>query len=482
MSAGLKEKTMKGLSWNLADNAMNQGIRFLVGLVLARLLTPSDFGMIGIALIFVTIFEDIVDGGFTNALIQKKSPTQADYSTAFVTNLAFSVFLYVILFWGAPYIANFFNNPLLSLLTRVISAILVIDAFMFVPKAKLTKELDFKTQTKISVISSFVSGITGIGCALCGYGVWSLVVQQLVRHFLNTFLLWLANKGTISMQFSRQSFISLFSFGSKVLISDLISSIYKQLYHIVIGKVYAPATLGQYTRAHQFGSLFSQTFTKIVQKVSYPVLSNIQDENERLLSAYKNLIGYSMFISFTCMLLLAAIAHSLIIVLIGEKWLMAVGFLQILCFTMMLYPLHAINQNILKVKGRSDLYLKLVVITKIVGLAPVLLGIFCNIYYMLIGSFVESCICYCLNSRYSGLLVGYGTTMQIKDVFPSLMVALISASIVFSISFLSLPPYIILFLQIVIGLCLIVGISEITRLDAYLGVKSLAKSYFGYHE
>lgn len=189
-----------------------------------------------------------------------------------------------------------------------------------------------------------------------------------------------------------------------------------------------------------------------------------------------------MFISFTCMLLLAAIAHSLIIVLIGEKWLMAVGFLQILCFTMMLYPLHAINQNILKVKGRSDLYLKLVVITKIVGLAPVLLGIFCNIYYMLIGSFVESCICYCLNSRYSGLLVGYGTTMQIKDVFPSLMVALISASIVFSISFLSLPPYIILFLQIVIGLCLIVGISEITRLDAYLGVKSLAKSYFGYHE
>lgn len=482
MSMDLKKKTMKGLSWNLADNAMNQGIRFLVGLVLARLLTPNDFGMIGIALIFVAIFEDIVDGGFTNALIQKKSPTKTDYSTAFVTNLVFSLFLYGILFLSAPYIAIFFDNPLLSLLTRIISAILIIDAFMFVPKAKLTKELDFKTQTKISVISSLVSGIIGIGFALCGYGVWSLVIQQLVRHFLNTLLLWFANKGTISMHFSEQSFITLFSFGSKLLVSDLISSIYKQLYHIVIGKVYAPATLGQYTRAHQFGSLFSQSFTKIVQKVSYPVLSKIQDENERLQSAYKKLIEYSMFISFTCMLLLAAIAQSLIIVLIGEKWLMAVGFLQILCFTMMLYPLHAINLNILKVKGRSDLYLKLEVITKIIGLVPVFLGIFFNIYYMLIGSFVESSICYCLNSRYSGLLVGYSTTRQIKDVFPSFMIALVSAGMVYFISFLSLPPYIILFLQVVMGICLIIGISETTRLDAYFGVKSLLKYYLGKHE
>ena len=212
------------------------------------------------------------------------------------------------------------------------------------------------------------------------------------------------------------------------------------------------------------------------------MLSNIQDENVRLLSAYKNLIGYSMFISFTCMLLLAAIAHSLIIVLIGEKWLMAVGILQILCFTMMLYPLHAINQNILKVKGRSDLYLKLVVITRIIGLVPVFLGIFFNIYYMLIGSFIESCICYCLNSRYSGLLVGYGTTKQLKDVFPSFATAFVSAGIVYFISFLSLPPSIILLLQVVIGLCLIIGISEVSCLDAYIGVKSLSKYYLGRHE
>lgn len=482
MSIDLKRKTMAGLSWSLADNAMNQGIRFLVGLVLARLLTPSDFGLIGIALIFVSIFEDIVDGGFSNALIQKKNPSSTDYSTAFVANLAFSTVLYALLYLLAWPIAAFFSNPLLVSLTRVMSAILLIDAFMFVPKARLTKELDFKTQTKISVVSSFVSGVVGIGCALWGFGVWALVTQQLVRHFLNTLLLWMATRGSISMHFSRQSFTTLFSFGSKMLLSDLISSVYRQLYHIVIGKFYAPATLGQYTRAHQFGSLFSQTFTKIVQKVSYPVLSNIQDENERLQTAYRNLIGYSMFVSFNCMLLLAAIAHSLIIVLIGDKWLPAVGFLQILSFTMMLYPLHAINQNILKVKGRSDLYLKLEIITRIIGLLPLLLGIFYNIYYMLIGSVIESCVCYCLNSRYSGQLMGYGTVRQVKDVLPSFITALVSAGFVYALSFLPFSPLAMLLLQVATGISLIVGISEVTHLNAYLGVKSLSKYYLGKHE
>lgn len=468
---------MAGLSWSLADNVMNQGIRFLVGLILARLLTPSDFGLIGIALIFVAIFEDIVDGGFTNALIQKKTPTQSDYNTAFVTNLVFSMFLYTLLFLLAPSIASFFDNPQLILLIRVLSAMLLIDAFMFVPKVRLTKELDFKSQTKISVASSFVSGVTGISCALCGCGVWALVTQQLARHSLNTLLLWMANRGNISIHFSKQSFATLFSFGSKMLLSDLISSVYRQLYHIVIGKFYASATLGQYTRAHQFSSLFSQTFTKIVQKVSYPVLSNIQDENERLLTAYRNLIGYSMFVSFSCMLLLAATAHSLIVVLIGDKWLPAVGFLQILCFTMMLYPLHAINQNILKVKGRSDLYLKLEIITRVIGLAPLLLGVFFNIYYMLIGSVIESCVCYCLNSSYSGQLVGYGTVRQVKDVLPSFMTALVSAGFVYALSFLPFSPLVILLLQVTTGIILILGISEVFRLDAYMGVKSLSKYY-----
>lgn len=477
MANGLKQKTLKGIGWSFVDDAANQGIRFIVGLVLARLLTPYDFGIVGIALIFVAIFEDISDGGFSNALIQKKDPTPTDYSTAFVVNLSFSTFLYTLLFFLAPLIADFFNNPNLVLLTRVISIIIVIDAMMFVPKTRLTKNLNFKIQTKISITASVISGVAGIAYALLGGGVWALVAQQTVRHLVNTSLLWFVNRHYFSVYFSKQSFVSMFSFGSKILLSELINSIYRQLYQIVIGKFYTPATLGQFTRAQQFGSLFSKTFTKVVQKVSYPVLSNIQNENDRLLAAYRTLIMYTMFISFASMLMLAAVAKPLIIFLIGEKWLPSVLFLQILCFSLMLYPLHAINLNILKVRGRSDIYLKLEVIKKIIGVLPVLLGIFFNIYYMLIGSVIEGFISYYLNSSYSGRLVGYSMIQQVKDIFPSFVVALIVAGTVYVFSFLPINVFLILISQILMGFIMLILISEFFHIEAYCGMKSLFLNY-----
>lgn len=478
MANGLKQKTLKGIGWSFVDDAANQGIRFIVGLVLARLLTPYDFGVVGIALIFVAIFEDLSDGGFSNALIQKKDPTPADYSTAFVVNLSFSSVLYTLLFILAPYIAVFFANPDLVLLTRVISIIIVIDALMFVPKARLTKNLNFKIQTKISITASAISGVVGIVYALMGGGVWALVVQQTVRHLVNTSMLWFVNRNYFSVYFSKESFVSMFSFGSKILLSELINSIYRQLYQIVIGKFYTPALLGQFTRAQQFGSLFSKTFTKVVQKVSYPVLSNIQNEKERLLAAYRTLIKYTMFISFTSMLMLAAVAKPLILILIGEKWLPSVLFLQILCFSLMLYPLHAINLNILKVRGRSDIYLKLEVIKKIIGVVPVLLGVFFNIYYMLIGSVViEGFISYYLNSSYSGRLVGYSMIQQIRDILPSFIVALIVSGTVYVFTFLPINDFIILISQTLTGFIMLIIISEFFHIEAYCGMKSLFLNY-----
>jgi O-antigen/teichoic acid export membrane protein len=477
---GLKSKTVKGLGWSFADNAANQGLRFLVGLVLARLVTPHDYGLIGIALIFVTVFESVVDGGFTNALIQKKLPTEKDYGTAFLTNTVVSLFIYAIIFLLAPKIAIFFNHePQIVNIVRVVSCLLVIDALVLVPRARLTKAMDFKIQTKISLVSSVFAGVTGISMAFCGMGVWALVGQQLARHGCNSLLLSIICRHNLTFSFSKESFRSLFSFGSKLLLSDLINSIYRQFYSIVIAKCFSPVTLGHYTRAHQFSTFFSVTFTQIVQKVSFPALSSIQDEDEKVREGYRMLIKYSMFIDLICMLGLAAVSRPMIVTLIGSQWLEAVPYLQILCFMMMFYPLQAINLNILKVKGRSDLFLRLEIINRVLGIFPLLTGIiFHNIYWMLIGSVIAEIIGYYLNSHYSGKLIGYSISQQVKDIFPEFCIASLIAIILYCMSFAEFTDYILFPLQIVAGIILVVLFSEITRLDAYLGIKSIICSRY----
>lgn len=476
-SSELKQHTLKGLKWSFLDNALNQGIRFILGLVLARLLTPYDFGIIGIALIFVSISEDIVDGGFTNALIQKKTPSPVDYSTVFVTNLVFSAVLYAVLFLLAPHIAVFFNNPQLTSVIRVISVILLIDAFMFVAKVRLTKDLDFKRLAKISVSSSVISGVVGIIFALSGFGVWSLVFQQLTRHLLNTSLLWFTNKGGLSVRFSKKSFTSLFSFGSKLLITDLTISIYNQLVNVVVGKCYSPATLGQYSRAHQFSGLFSSTLNQIIQRVSYPALSKIQDDYERLLRAYRELIKTTSFVVFSLMLFLAAIAEPLITVLIGNKWLECVPYLQLLCFSRMLQPLLSINMNIFKVKGRSDLCLKLELTKRLLDIFSIALGILVSIYWMLIGSIIVNIVAYLLNVYYSSRLLGYTMKRQLKDITPALMVAGLVSILVFLPIYISHQYYVILPIQILVWLVMLIIVSETIKLDGYLYIKTILKEH-----
>ena len=481
MGKGLRKKTAVGLGWSFADGALNQGIRFIVGLILARMLSPHDYGLIGIALIFVSVLEDVIDGGFTNALIQKYAPTTKDYSTAFLTNIILSLLLYALLFLSSPLIAAFFKEDQLVSLVRVISIILFIDALVFVPRARLIKKMDFKVQTKISFSSNILSAIVGIAMAVGGFGVWALVGQQLSRHLLQTILFWMASKWDIPLVFSRESFNSLFSFGSKLLLSDFINSVYRQLYQIVIGKFYHPVTLGYYTRAHQFSSLFSLTFTQMVQKVSFPALSSIQDNEAKMLSAYKMLIKSAMYVDFICMLVLAASARPMVVTLVGEKWLPAVPYLQILCFSMLLYPLHAINLNMLKVKGRSDLFLKLEILKKIIGLIPLTLGIFVGIYWMLIGSVVENLIGFFINSYYSRHLIGYGSIQQILDLMPSLLLAITVSVLTFLLAFLPFSDYVVFPLQVVMAVALTIGLSEITRIEPYLEIKKMATNYISSH-
>ncbi len=474
MSESLTNKTIKGVSWSFLDNMASQGITFLVGLVLARILTPDDYGLIGIITIFIQVFNNIVDSGFSNALIRKSDATDKDYNTVFVSNMIISIILCLTLYLCSSLIANFFERPQLDALLKVMSCIVVINAFAIIQRTLLVKRIDFKAQTKISLISSITSGVVGIGMALKGFGVWSLVAQQISRQLLNTIFLWIYAKWYPRLKFSIQSFKELFGFGWKLLVSSLIDTVWKEIYQVVIGKCYSPATLGQYTQAQQFSSICSSNLTAIIQRVSYPVLSSIQDDKVRLKAGYKRIIKITMLLTFTLMLGMAGSAKSMIRVLVGDQWLTAVPFLQIICFSMMLYPLHSLNLNMLQVQGRSDLFLKLEIIKKCVAVIPILLGIFINIYWMLIGSVLTGSFAYYLNAYYSGPALDYSIKEQVKDILPSFGVALTMALIVYAMSFINISPFILFPVQVITGAIITIALCKITKLPEYKEIEEIA--------
>lgn len=467
----LKNKTVKGMGWSALENVTRLGVSFVVSIILARLLSPEEYDLIGILTIFIAIFNSIVDSGFTNALIRKQNVTDTDYCTVFYTNIVLSAILATVLFFCAKPISIFFERPELVSLTKVMSVVVVINAFSLVQRARTTKALDFKTQTKITFISSIVSGAIGIGMAFMGYGVWALVGQQISNQLLTTLFFWIYNKWIPKFVFSLSSFKEMWAFGSKLLASSLIDTTWKEIYQVVIGKCYSPGTLGLYTRAKQFADLCSSNLTSVVQRVSYPVLSSIQDDRTRLKGAYQRVIKTTMLPTFVLMLGMAACAESMIYVLIGEKWLRCVPMLQIICTYGMLYPLHALNLNMLQVQGRSDLFLKLEIIKKIIAIGPLLLGIFVNIYLMLAGSLITSLISYYLNAYYSGPYLNYSIKEQVKDILPSLGVALAMAVPVYAMSFIPLNPFILLPLQIVVGAVITIGICEATKFPEYMELK-----------
>ena len=476
MPESLKNKAVHGAKWSFIDNISNSGVTFLVGLILARLLTPAEYGIMAMIAIFIAVSNSIVDSGFSNALIRKVRIEKVDYNTVFLFNLIVSIVLYILLYVAAPAISLFFKEPVLIDVLRVIGLILIVNALGIIPRTILVRGIDFKTQTKVSIISSVSSGLVGVGMAIVGFGVWSLVWQQLSRQILNSLFLWIFCKWMPQWEFSVKSFKEMFGFGYKLLLSGLLDTLYKNVYYVVIGRCYSSAQLGQYTRAEQFNMIFSSNLTSVVQRVSYPVLSSIQEEPERLREAYRKVIKITMLITFACMLGLAAVAKPLILILIGEKWLPAVYFLQIICFSGILYPLHAINLNILQVKGRSDLFLKLEIIKKIIAVGPIVVGIAYGIEYMLWGSVLTSFIAYFLNSYYSANLINYPTGEQIKDILPTFLTSFVVAAFMWSVSFWNISVYALLPIQLFAGILLALFIYEKWHRDEYLEVKQLVLS------
>lgn len=472
-----KGKAVKGTFWSAVDAFLGQGVTFIVGIILARLLSPDEYGLIGICLIFNTVLNGIVDSGFSNALIRKKEVSNEDYNTMFITNLVISSVLYLMLFISSPFISDFFNRSELTSLIRVTGLVLFFNALSLTHSTILTKRIDFKTKTKASFVSAVLSGSIGIVMAYIGLGVWALVWQIVSKQLFYTLSLWILIRWWPAIRFSRKAFDYMWGFGWKLLVSGLLNNIWNQLYQVVVGKFYSPATLGQYSRSKDFASIFSSNLTSIVQRVSYPVLANIQNDQERMIAAYRSVIKTTMFITCVCLFFLGAVAEPLIYCLVGTQWQEAATYLPLICISMSLYPLHAINLNMLQVQGRSDIFLYLEVIKKILSVIPICLGIFFNVYVMLIGSIVIGIISFFLNSWYTGKKLNYSSWMQLKDVAPSYGIACIMALSIYFLKFFPISYWVILPSQILIGSVVFIIVCKITKSPEYQEVKSIISFY-----
>lgn len=421
MAESLKHKTLKGTLWSSVERFSVQGIAFVVMIVMARILTPEDYGLVGMVTIFVAVSQSLVDSGFSQALIRKQDRSETDNSTVFFFNIAVGLVLYLILFLCAPLIARFYDQPLLTPLTRLISLSVLINSFVVVQRALLTVRIDFKTQAKASLAAAIIAGAVGITMAYTGFGVWAIVWYQLVNLAVNVGLLWVFSKWRPRLLYSWASFRELFSFGSKLALSGIIDTLYNNIYLIVIGKVFKASDLGYYTRAHQFAQFPSSNLSAIMQRVTFPVLCTIQDDDDRLRSVYRRFLRLSAFVVFPLMCGLAGVSYPFIRLILGEKWLFSAGLLQIICLSMMWYPVHAINLNLLKVKGRSDLFLRLEIIKKCLGVAVLCATVPLGLVAMCWGSVVSSILCLVINTRYTGRLIQVGFLVQMRDLLPTLL-------------------------------------------------------------
>lgn len=447
MDEKLKKETKKGVIWSAVQRFSTQGIQFLTTLVMARMLTPAEYGTIGMLSIFLAISSVFIDSGFVNALTRKQDRTHADICTVFYFNITISFIAYWVLFLAAPFIAVFYNMDELELVLRILGLSLILNSFSAVQATLLTINLNFKVQARINVIALIISAIIGIFMAYKGYSYWALVAQALVSCFISSLLFWHHSKWRPTLIFSTKSFKNMFSFGSKLLASSLLDSIYGNIYSMVIGKIFSASVLGNYSRAESYANFPSISMTGIMQRVTYPILCRLQDDEQELANTYRSFIKISAFIIFPMMMLLSAFAYPFIIIIIGKQWEFSATMLQILCFSLMWYPIQAINLSLLLVKGRSDLSLRLEIIKKIIGVTLLCIAIPMGIIALCYSRIVMSLLSLIVNTYYTGKLIHHGLINQLIDLLPTILISLgMWGIIMFSNTF-----YSNLFIQVIIG-------------------------------
>lgn len=470
---GLRNKSFLAVVWSFADSFIASGISFVIGIVLARLLMPEDFGLIGMVTVLIAFASVFVDSGFSVGLIRKLKCSNVELSTAFYFNITISIILYIALFISSPLIASFFNQPELSKIIKIFGLILIIDSFAIIQRTLLIREIDFKRQTKISFISAIIGGIVGIALAFTGYGVWSVVFQILSKQFVNCILLWLSSQWRPQFIFSTDAFLGLFKFGSKMLGSGIIVSIQNNIYYFIIGKYFTAASLGYFTRAEQFNSIVTGNLTGTFERVFFPVLSSMQDNNHRLKYNLKKTLRTSFFITYYFLILLAIIANPLVVFLIGDKWLPSVPYLQLLCIGSVFFPFNVVNSDILKIKGRSDLILRLQLIKTFLTLFVVAGGIMWGITVMLVIRVLTTLIATIINSNYSGALLDYSLREQMKDILPYFMTISAILLPVYFLNLLQLNGNLILLIQVIISIVLFIVVFEKMKFVEYVEIKAM---------
>ena len=477
MSDGLKNKTLHALFWSFFERIGQQGIQFIIGIILARLLLPEQFGLIAMLTIFMAIAQSFINSGFGQALIQKQDATHIDECSIFYFNILVGFLAAGLLCLFAPWIAGFYNQPLLVPLTYALSLNLIINAFGLVQITLLTKHIDFKTQLKVSVIATVISGTIGVTMALNGFGVWSLVAQSLSSNLFRTALLWLFSTWRPSLAFSFVALRGMFAFGSRLLASGLIETVFQNIYLVVIGKLFSPAGLGFYSRAKGLQQLPVSNISTIISRVTFPVFSSVQDDKPRLKRGVRKALTMLVMINFPMMIGLAIVAEPLVLLLLTEKWAPCIPYLQLLCVVGMLYPVHSINLNVLIAQGRSDLLFRIEILKKILIVIAISITYRWGIIAMIYGQIATSCLAYFLNAYYTGQMLDYPITEQIQDLMPSLTLASIMGGGIYALKYAPIVNQsVLLLVQIMTGIVLYAVLCYIFRISSFMDVIEMVKS------
>lgn len=476
MSDDLKNKTVKGVSWSFVEQFLTRGANLIIGIILARLLNPTDYGLVGMLGIFIAISQLFIDGGLTSALIREKSPSEKDFSTVYIINMTLGVVFYFLLFFTAPLIADFYEQPLLKPLLRATALILVIWPIASIHNTLLVIRVDFKSKMIISVANSLFSGAIGILCAYKGMGPWALVAQSLASATIATALTLAFVRWMPRLIFSSESFKRLFSYSSKLLGSQLIQTVYTNVYPMIIGKKYAASDVGYFTRAGQFPNMASTAFTSAMNQVAFPIMSQIQDDDERLISVYEKYIQVFCFLTFPILMGLCGCAKPITSFLLTDKWLPCVPLMQIICFSYLPTGIAQLNLNLLYVKGRSDLVLRMELIKKAFMFGVLIITMFFGIKAICYGLIVNSLIDFLYGAFYTKKILGYRPIQQVKAIIPYLLLSMVVLAESYAISFFIQNNLLSLTISLVICPLSYWALSKIIGHYAYQETMDLLKS------
>lgn len=477
MDTALKQKTISSILWSLVQRFGVMIISFCANLVLARLLTPDDYGVIGMLLIFISVSNTFIDGGFGTALIQKKEPTQEDYSTIFFWNIFISVILTGILYISSPLISEFYRLPLLSDVLKVMGTVLVINAFSVVQTNILQKKFEFKKLATINIIANIAASILAIVLALRGFGVWSLVFRYLSCSLVISIILWITTKWKPMLTFKFKSFRTLGKFGGMVLLANLVETIYTEFQGLVIGRAFSAKDLGYYTQAKRLEEIPTLGITSAVNQASFPVYASIQDDKQSLKTLIRRNINTLSFINFPLYAILLIIAEPLFIILFSDKWLESVPYFRILCLAGAIYPITSLNTNIIKSLGKGNIYFYMQLFKRVIGICLIIGGLRYGMLGLMWVLVLNAYLMYGVNIYFANKLLKYSLLEQLGDIVKNLYITILCSLPTVALVFLNINMFVLMGMQIVMFVMCFILVCILTKNSTYNDFLKLIKSY-----